>query len=1294
MNGKLRLNLHCHSNLSDGVLSPEDLAGRLADGGATIAALTDHDTVAGLPRFREALSLRGVAFVDAVELTTFCSFGEIHILAYGIDTESAELATTLAVLNNSADQELQSFMERIRRMGNRPHAGRLDTMAALDLVHRCGGIAILAHPLNITYMEGNLDSLLDALLQAGLDGIEAFYDPYTTLEQERLFALAESRGLCVSMGTDFHVPDDPQHRMVMETDEKLWRLFRDRLLRQAEKTSQTKSGLAEPDSMAGWPDSKDESVENADLIPFQAGEEPANGISARKATADSSKAAQQSDGATARLQVSRIRPALPRLRLGKYSARIVGAAVVSLGLFVLAIFAFSIPYFEKTLLERKKEMIRELTAEAVSLIAEYAADETTGRATREVAQANAIAHIRDIRYGREGKDYFWITDLTPRMLMHPYRNDLEGKDVSNFQDDNGLRVFYEFTRAIRDVSEGYVEYLWQWKDDSHRIVPKLSFVKRFAPWGWVIGTGIYLDDVQAEIGVLTSRMIWLSILIAAILLLLLVFIAYQSLRMEKEKQSADFAVRESRERYRALVDASSEGMVIVMDGACTFANAPFLALSSYTETEVVLLGISEFLVPYEGEEEAVVNFLATLPKNGNQGVNDFSKPGRDTDPGPPLSCLFRTRFNELVDVVLYASAFSLAGKKGAVLSVKDARVRLEPDASPVSVGTLDGELAELISLGTVRARLHRRAGILGADRTARRMLGMDGDSVPDRAILGGYFGDPEEWDAFYDELISKGRIVRKRVRLRGSGATLREVMISARVENEEAQGGPYLSAVLESGSNAHEEIEALRERVLDLEQGLIYLDLAIPITGRRIPSLPVDSTVRQAASLMTRDGNDALLVEDTAGTGIGIITDEDLRLRVVADGRDAETPLGLVMSSPLIGLREGSTWGQALHLMREKNIGHIAVRDGRSRALALVGRADLLELQADVFQALLKAASGAGSLAELERIRRRMAERVLLLASSGTEGRIISAQFSSLDDAIISRLFSFAELDVGPAPARFTFLNLGSGGRAENLPGSDQDNAIVYLPDEEKRSREKDNREKSGREQAYFLRLGTYICDALNEIGAPWCPGGVMAKNEAWCAPLDTWERKFASWIASPEGVEMLSLNMGFDFRPVYGDTDLAAQLRKKVGSLLTDAPAFFTHLASEALRRRTTFPQTGNFFQGGMGEAEVDLKELASQFVLYTRLYALRDGIGETNTWSRIRALADSGAFGRGLAVDCMEAYGFVSRLRIEHQADGPKLSLKSLRARDEAGLKEAFAQAALIQKKIGFDFPGAALG
>jgi len=150
------------------------------------------------------------------------------------------------------------------------------------------------------------------------------------------------------------------------------------------------------------------------------------------------------------------------------------------------------PRFQAILLERKKEMIRELTNSAVSILAEYAAEERAGPLSRAEAQAAAAGRLRDMRYNL--KDYFWITDLHPRMIMHPYRRELEGTDVSGYTDANGVRVFVEFAQAVREKDEGYVEYLWQWMDDAQRIVPKLSFVERFQPWNWVVGTGIYHNN--------------------------------------------------------------------------------------------------------------------------------------------------------------------------------------------------------------------------------------------------------------------------------------------------------------------------------------------------------------------------------------------------------------------------------------------------------------------------------------------------------------------------------------------------------------------------------------------------------------------------------------------------------------------------------------------------------------------------------------------------------------------------------------------------------------------------------
>ena len=116
--------------------------------------------------------------------------------------------------------------------------------------------------------------------------------------------------------------------------------------------------------------------------------------------------------------------------------------------------------------------------------------------TTKEAQLRAILRISKLRYGPENKDYFWINDMTPRILMHPYRQDLTNKDVTNFKDPKGKRLFFKMVQLVKKDGAGYVNYMWQWKDDPSKIVPKISFVKKFDPWGWIIGSGVYINDVH------------------------------------------------------------------------------------------------------------------------------------------------------------------------------------------------------------------------------------------------------------------------------------------------------------------------------------------------------------------------------------------------------------------------------------------------------------------------------------------------------------------------------------------------------------------------------------------------------------------------------------------------------------------------------------------------------------------------------------------------------------------------------------------------------------------------------
>lgn len=152
-------------------------------------------------------------------------------------------------------------------------------------------------------------------------------------------------------------------------------------------------------------------------------------------------------------------------------------------LFIVACFGIILPAAEKNLLDQKKRSIALLTQTAWNILAYHEQQIWSGAMSLHEAQESATRQIRFLRYGPEGKDYFWINDLGPRMIMHPYRPDLDGKDIAGFADPSGKRLFVEFAGTARRNGEGFVPYLWQWKDDPERIAPKLSHVRLFAPWG-------------------------------------------------------------------------------------------------------------------------------------------------------------------------------------------------------------------------------------------------------------------------------------------------------------------------------------------------------------------------------------------------------------------------------------------------------------------------------------------------------------------------------------------------------------------------------------------------------------------------------------------------------------------------------------------------------------------------------------------------------------------------------------------------------------------------------------------
>lgn len=274
---------------------------------------------------------------------------------------------------------------------------------------------------------------------------------------------------------------------------------------------------------------------------------------------------------------------------------------LTISLFVFAIFFFTLPTLERSILEQKREMIRELTNSAWNILARFEYDEKTGTMTRQQAQQLAIEAVQNLHYGHGMKDYFWINDMHPRMIIHPYRLDLNGKDLSDIADPSGMKLFVKFVEVVKASGSGYLEYQWQWKDDSTRISPKLSYVKGFEPWGWIIGTGVYLNDVHQEIASIRNHVIFFSTLILLIVTALLSFLVADSYHTEKLRIKAEANLRASEEKYRILVESAGEYMIMSLCGQKMFANNSMLRLLGYSAEEFSAKDITQIVEMSPGE---------------------------------------------------------------------------------------------------------------------------------------------------------------------------------------------------------------------------------------------------------------------------------------------------------------------------------------------------------------------------------------------------------------------------------------------------------------------------------------------------------------------------------------------------------------------------------------------------------------------------------------------------------------------------------------------------------------------
>ena len=167
----------------------------------------------------------------------------------------------------------------------------------------------------------------------------------------------------------------------------------------------------------------------------------------------------------------------------------------------------------ESLKRQRQGELTHLTELALNIAQEEYATVRAG-VSDEVARKAAAARIGKLRYGNG--DYFWINDMHPKMVMHPIKPELNGSELSGSKDPNGKRLFVEFTEVVKKQKAGFVDYLWP-KPGKDAPQPKLSYVVGFEPWGWVIGTGVYIDDLQAQVWESARSVLLVTLAVIAVL---------------------------------------------------------------------------------------------------------------------------------------------------------------------------------------------------------------------------------------------------------------------------------------------------------------------------------------------------------------------------------------------------------------------------------------------------------------------------------------------------------------------------------------------------------------------------------------------------------------------------------------------------------------------------------------------------------------------------------------------------------------------------------------------------------
>ncbi|HEX8948065.1 MAG TPA: DUF294 nucleotidyltransferase-like domain-containing protein [Dissulfurispiraceae bacterium] len=416
---------------------------------------------------------------------------------------------------------------------------------------------------------------------------------------------------------------------------------------------------------------------------------------------------------------------------------------------------------------------------------------------------------------------------------------------------------------------------------------------------------------------------------------------------------------------------------------------------------------------------------------------------------------------------------------------------------------------------------------------------------------------------------------------------------------------------------------------------------------KEIVSVQEETTIREAAQIMSENRISSLIIMNRNNLPAGIVTDRDLRDKVVAKGRDVQEAIKDIMTTSLIRVDARDYCFEAVLKMLKYNIHHVLViKDGALKGV--VTNHDLMLLQGRSPLSFAKDIESQQSIEGLIPVSRKVNNIIRFLLKEGAKASNITKIISELNDRLVRKVLEVAERKFGKPPVAYCWIVFGSEGRKEQTFKTDQDNAIVYA--------DTDSAAQEEEAKKYFVPFAAFVKESLLKCGFPPCPADYMASNPQWCQPLRVWKKYFTSWISTPTPEALLKSLIFFDFRPLYGESRLAEELRDSLVAMLEGQKVFLGYLANMITKNTPPLGFLKSFVveKGGEHKDELNLKiKGVAPFVDILRLFALERGVRETSTLERIEALRDKHTLVKEYSDELEHAFEFMTLLRIHHQVE-----------------------------------------